>query len=185
MPLRASGNLRLGRPSFAALYALHAPWLTVFTLAPHVLLPLTSFIFTVLPKRHVESRTSMFIWSELRLHAAIFSLRSCLVILLPALAIPIVALALVAADLATHYRGTPGVSTVRGRKAPRGAARGLRVPVRRLRERARAPLRAPPSTCSAAKASRSTCGGPPAPHATCTARHTRPPSHRDRAGERG
>jgi hypothetical protein len=102
-----------------ALYALHAPCLTLYTLVPHMLLPLTSFIFKVLPRRPIENRMSMFIWSELRLHAVIFSLRSCLVIIFPAFAVPIVALTLISADIATLYRGTPGVSTVRGKNTER------------------------------------------------------------------
>ena len=109
--------------NFAAqmvLYALDAPRLSVGTLAPHMLLPLTSFVFKVLPKRVVGNRMSMFIWSELRLHTAIFSLRACLVILFPRYAIHIVAGTLVAADIATVYRGTPGVSTVRGSIAKHG-----------------------------------------------------------------
>ncbi len=41
------------------LYAFYAPCLSVGTLAPHMLLPLTSFIFNVLPKRPVENRMNM------------------------------------------------------------------------------------------------------------------------------
>ena len=57
------------------------PILNLFTILPHFLLPCSSFIFKVLEKRPVESRLSMFIWNELRLHSLIFAWRACFCIL--------------------------------------------------------------------------------------------------------
>lgn len=91
-------------------------YLNVFTIAPHMFLHLTTFIFKVLRKRPVQSVTSMFIWEEMRWHALIFAFRSCFVLLFPDFGIPIVFLTLTAADVATFYHGTPGVSTVRGKQ---------------------------------------------------------------------
>ncbi len=88
--------------------------LNEYVMIPHMLLPVTSFIFKVLTYRPTQNKMNMFIWNELRLHATIFSFRSCLVIIFPEYAIPIIILTLVAADVATYFYGTPGISTVRG-----------------------------------------------------------------------
>ena len=90
------------------------PYLNAYVMIPHILLPVTSFLFKVLTYRPIQNKMNMFIWNELRLHATIFSFRSCFVIIFPEYAIPIIVTTLVAADIATHFYGTPGVSTVRG-----------------------------------------------------------------------
>jgi hypothetical protein len=55
--------------------------LNAYTLIPHILLHISSFIFTVLPRRPIESKGSMFIWNELRIHAMLFAWRACFTIL--------------------------------------------------------------------------------------------------------
>jgi len=82
------------------------PYLNAYVMIPHMLLPMTSFIFKVLTYRPTQNKMNMFIWNELRLHATIFSFRSCLVIIFPEYAIPIIVTTLVAADIATHFYGT-------------------------------------------------------------------------------
>lgn len=89
--------------------------LNAYVMIPHMLLPITSFMFKVLTYRPTQNKMNMFIWNELRLHATIFTFRSCLVIIFPNFAIPIIILTLVAADIATFFYGTPGISTVRGK----------------------------------------------------------------------
>ena len=86
------------------------PW----TLAPHGLLHVSSFIFRVLPHRQIGSRANMYIWEELRSHATLFGLRACLVILFPAFGFWISLGTMVLADVATTVQGRPGLSTVRG-----------------------------------------------------------------------
>ena len=95
-------------------------YLNVYTITPHILLHVTSFIFKVLPKRAVTEdnkivkKMAMFIWEELRLHSFTFGTRSCLIILFPEYSFPIVIGTMILADLATEYFGNPKVSTVRG-----------------------------------------------------------------------
>lgn len=89
-------------------------YLNVFTLLPHLFLHISSFVFKVLSKRPIQSKSSMFIWNELRLHALIFGFRSVLSILLPEFRIIWLFLTLISADVATHFYGTEGISTVRG-----------------------------------------------------------------------
>ena len=89
-------------------------YLNVYTITPHILLHLSSFIFTVLKKRPTESIVNMFIWEELRLHSLIFAWRSCFSILFPSYSRVICFLTIAAADIVTYYHGNPEVSTVRG-----------------------------------------------------------------------
>ena len=96
---------------FFATGRMHLPW---FMLMPHVALHATSFQFKVLPVRPTRTRRNMFIWQELRLHAAIFALRGCAVIWWPHRAFTIVFLTMICADVVTYYCGTANVSTVRG-----------------------------------------------------------------------
>ena len=88
--------------------------LNTYTITPHILLHFSSFIFKVLNKRTTESKLSMFIWEELRLHAMIFSCRACFAILFPNYSYWFTVLAMMLADIVTKYFGTSGVSTVRG-----------------------------------------------------------------------
>lgn len=89
-------------------------------LIPHFLLNATSFVFSVLTTRpvaddgRISKKMSMFIWEELRVHSLIFSYRSLLSILYPEYGPHLVFLTLILADVATHYLGTKGISTVRG-----------------------------------------------------------------------
>lgn len=85
-----------------------------FWLVPHVVLHLTSFVFRVLPRRHSESKSAMYIWEELRLHAAIFAFRGCVVIWFPDYGFAVSVAAMALADLASRVHGSPNVSTVRG-----------------------------------------------------------------------
>jgi len=86
------------------------PW----ALIPHGLLHASSFLFKVLSKRPTAKRSSMFIWNELRVHAAIFALRAILIIRWPRQGVPIVLLTMLLADLTSHVYGTTGLTTVRG-----------------------------------------------------------------------
>jgi hypothetical protein len=98
-----------------ALYHYNVVWLTPYVMIPHLLLPITSFMFKVLSFRPTQNKMNMFIWNELRLHATIFTFRSCLAIIFPTHAIEILIMTLISADVATYYYGTPGISTVRGK----------------------------------------------------------------------
>ena len=89
-------------------------YINVYTITPHMLLHITSFIFKVMSKRPIQVKASMFIWNELRLHSLIFAWRSCLVIIYPTYSVHFTTLTLIAADVATYYYGTSNVSTVRG-----------------------------------------------------------------------
>lgn len=97
-----------------ALYHYNHIYLTPYVIVPHLLLPVTSFMFKVLSFRPTQNKMNMFIWNELRLHATIFSFRSCLTIIFPMHSIEILVLTLIGADIATYFYGTPGISTVRG-----------------------------------------------------------------------
>lgn len=96
------------------------PILNLFTILPHILLQSSSFIFKVLDKKPIESRLSMFIWTELRLHSLIFTCRSCFCILLFYYRYNkiyyqlVTIIAMICADIVTNKYGTIGVSTVRG-----------------------------------------------------------------------
>jgi len=85
-----------------------------WSMVPHALLPMTSFMFRVLPARPIGRRSSMFIWRELRLHALLFSLRSVAVLWWPWAAQRCVVATMAAADLATRWCGEARVTTVRG-----------------------------------------------------------------------
>ena len=91
-------------------------YLNWMILIPHVLLHASSLIFKVLPRRRVQRHMAMFIWEELRLHAAVFAMRAILVILIldKKFAKLVVLGTMLAADLVTKKYGTEGVSTVRG-----------------------------------------------------------------------
>lgn len=89
--------------------------LNIWTVAPHILLHNSSFIFNVLSKRPTESKLSMFIWEELRIHALIFAWRACFIILFTEYSQTITLASMICADIATRYCGNPGVSTVRGK----------------------------------------------------------------------
>ena len=96
--------------------------LNAWTLAPHLALHATTFIFHVLPRRQKESKAAMYIWEELRLHSMVFAYRGVAAILLPrqhGFAVSMAAMA--AADLVSLRFGTPGVSTVRGLQLRVGA----------------------------------------------------------------
>lgn len=95
-------------------------YLNVYTIAPHVLLHCSSFIFKVLAKRPTESLLNMFIWEELRIHSLLFAWRACLAILLPTWAPVICFLTMITADVATKYHGNSEVSTVRGQHSKVG-----------------------------------------------------------------
>lgn len=92
-----------------------ACFLNGYTITPHMLLHLSSFIFRVLHSRPTGSRMSMFIWRELQIHSLIFAYRACIIILYPQYAQVITLGAMITADITSHYCGTVGVSTVRGR----------------------------------------------------------------------
>lgn len=94
--------------------------LNIYTVLPHILLHYSSFIFKVLHTRPTESRLSMFIWEELRLHSLIFAWRACFIILFTKYGQIITLLSMICADLATQLYGTPGVSTVRGQHSKVG-----------------------------------------------------------------
>jgi hypothetical protein len=89
--------------------------LNVYTLLPHIFLHISSFIFKVLSKRGTESKLSMFIWEELRLHALVFAWRACFAILFINYTQTITLLSMIFADIVSYYYGTSGVSTVRGK----------------------------------------------------------------------
>jgi hypothetical protein len=88
--------------------------LNIYTLAPHFLLHASSFIFKVLEYRQTESRLSMFIWKEMRLHSLIFAWRACFCILFVNYCQIITFIAILCADYVTNEYGTIGVSTIRG-----------------------------------------------------------------------
>jgi hypothetical protein len=90
------------------------PILNFYTILPHIILHLSSFIFKVLSKRPIENKMSMFIWEELRIHSLIFAWRACFVILFIEYAIIITFASMILADLVSYKYGTIGVSTVRG-----------------------------------------------------------------------
>ena len=92
-----------------------ACFLNWYTITPHLLLHISSFIFRVLHSRPTGSRMSMFIWRELQIHSMIFAYRACVVIIYPPYAQIITIGAMITADMASHYCGTLGVSSVRGR----------------------------------------------------------------------
>ena len=85
-----------------------------YAIIPHILLPLSSFIFKVLQKRPIENKLNMFIWEELRIHALLFSWRACYGIIYPNYTEIISYTTLILADLTTYKFGTPDISTVRG-----------------------------------------------------------------------
>jgi len=95
-------------------------YLNVYTIAPHILLQGSAFIFKVLAKRPTESTLNMFIWEELRIHSLLFAWRACFSILYPTWAPVICLLTIISADVATHYRGNSEVSTVRGQHSKVG-----------------------------------------------------------------
>jgi hypothetical protein len=92
------------------------PILNIYTLLPHFLLHYSSFIFKVLEKRLVETRMTMFIWKEVRLHSLIFAYRACLSILFTDYCQIITLLAMISADIVTNNYGTLGVSSIRGQQ---------------------------------------------------------------------
>jgi hypothetical protein len=96
-------------------------YLTIYTISPHILLHLSSFIFSVLKKRPVESRLNMFIWEELRIHSLLFAWRSCFSILFSDWSPVICFLTMITADVVTHYHGNLNVSTVRGQHSKVGS----------------------------------------------------------------
>lgn len=90
------------------------PILNFYTILPHILLHGSSFIFKVLDKRPVESRLTMFIWKEQRLHSLIFAWRACFAILFINYCYFFTFLAMICADITTFFYGTVGVSSIRG-----------------------------------------------------------------------
>ena len=90
------------------------PILNIYTLAPHFFLHISSFIFKVLDYRQPESRLSMFIWKEMRLHSLIFAYRACLCILFINYSQIITFTTMLCADYVTNEYGKIGVSSVRG-----------------------------------------------------------------------
>jgi hypothetical protein len=90
------------------------PIFNIYTILPHMILHLSSFIFKVLSKRPVENKMSMFIWEELRIHSLIFAWRACFVILFMKYAKIITFVSMILADLVSYKYGTNGISTVRG-----------------------------------------------------------------------
>jgi len=95
-------------------------YLNAYTIAPHILLQGSAFVFKVLAKRPIESTLNMFIWEELRIHSLLFAWRACFAILFPTWAPVICLLTMGAADIATHYHGKSEVSTVRGQHSKVG-----------------------------------------------------------------
>jgi len=95
-------------------------YLNAYTITPHILLHVSSFIFNVLKKRPVETRLNMFIWEELRVHSLLFAWRSCFTILFPEYCVAICFLTMISADVASHYLGNSTVSTVRGQHSKVG-----------------------------------------------------------------
>ena len=95
-------------------------YLNVYTIAPHILLQGSAFIFKVLAKRPTESMLNMFIWEELRIHSLLFAWRACFSILYPTWAPVICLFTMGAADIATNYHGNSEVSTVRGQHSKVG-----------------------------------------------------------------
>lgn len=95
-------------------------YLNAYTIAPHILLHCSSFIFKVLAKRPTESLLNMFIWEELRIHSLLFAWRACFAILFPSFGTIFCFLTMIAADVATKYYGNSEVSTVRGQHSKVG-----------------------------------------------------------------
>jgi len=95
-------------------------YLNLYTIAPHILLHCSSFIFKVLAKRPTESLLNMFIWEELRIHSLLFAWRACFSILVPSWGPIFCFLTMIAADVATKYHGNSEVSTVRGQHSKVG-----------------------------------------------------------------
>lgn len=90
------------------------PILNIYTIFPHILLHLSSFIFNVLEYRQTESRLSMFIWKEMRLHSLIFAFRACFCILFMNYCQIITLFSMLCADYVTNKYGLIGVSSIRG-----------------------------------------------------------------------
>lgn len=85
----------------------------IWACLPNVTLPITSFMFTVLPKKRPNGSMGLFIWKEMRLHVLVFSSRGMLSAVFPEYG-PVICLAtMVAADTATYFYGTRGVTTLR------------------------------------------------------------------------
>ena len=101
-------------------FAYNVYYLNIYTISPHIFLHLSSFIFTVLIKRPVESKLNMFIWEELRIHSLLFAWRSCFSILFENYSSIICFATLIAADVTTHYHGNKDISTVRGQHSKVG-----------------------------------------------------------------
>jgi hypothetical protein len=95
-------------------------YLNLYTIAPHILLQGSAFVFKVLAKRPTESMLNMFIWEELRIHSLLFAWRACFSILYPTWAPVICLFTMGAADIATNYHGNSEVSTVRGQHSKVG-----------------------------------------------------------------
>lgn len=85
-----------------------------YYMLPHVGLHLSSLKFKVLSQRPSKMRGNMFIWQELRLHAAVFAMRAVFAIWYPMYGKIIIFVTMLLADLVTHLYGNPEVSTVRG-----------------------------------------------------------------------
>jgi hypothetical protein len=105
---------------FYMYFAYNVYYLNIYTISPHIFLHLSSFIFTVLIKRPVESKLNMFIWEELRIHSLLFAWRSCFSILFENYSSIICFATLIAADVTTHYHGNKDISTVRGQHSKVG-----------------------------------------------------------------
>ena len=99
-------------------------YLNFYTILPHMLLQISSFIFNVLQKRPVETRLNMFIWEEMRIHSLLFAWRACFAILFPEWGPTICFITMNMADIVTVYYGESHVSTVRGQHIKVGK-RGL------------------------------------------------------------
>ena len=80
---------------------------------PNIVLPVTSFIFNVLPKKKTNGTMGLFIWKEMRLHVLIFSTRGIITGLFPKYAFFSCIGTMIIADIATYFHGTSGVTTVR------------------------------------------------------------------------
>jgi hypothetical protein len=95
-------------------------FISKYVMIPHVLLHVTSFVFSVLKKRPISNdgklvkKMAMFIWEELRLHSMFFGFRSILSIIYPDYAMAIIFFTMAGADISTIKYGTANVSTVRG-----------------------------------------------------------------------
>ena len=80
---------------------------------PNIVLPITSFIFNVLPKKKANGTMGLFIWKEMRLHVLIFSTRGIITGLFPEYAFFSCIGTMIAADIATYFYGTNGATTLR------------------------------------------------------------------------